>query len=708
MLIPPTQKSRFTSFCTVRSYLVALFLALCFVAYLFPLSFLMGNSHAFDFGDIAQHVSGWWFYARDVWHFPLLHNTRLNHPEGISVALTDSIPLMALPFKLLLTWFPSWFPAHFHYFGWWIGLVFVGQALSATLLMRTLGAKSLFAVVISVGFALTWPVIHARYHHAALMMQSVIIFALALYFGGRNKTWSSQQVCIAFIALSLISLTIHPYFLPFTAGLFVAFLLDQALTDESWWLQLKRLTFFGLTLFVTMWLLGYLDRKAPLSGFGDFFFLDLKHPFCGGSKLIHCGEGPVYEFPYFEGFNYLGAGLLLLIPFAILMNRHNVLAFPKRYPALLALLIGFFLYALSNRVRMNGAEILSFPLPAWTNLITGTFRASGRFFWLISNFILFATLASLLRRRSKFTNYFVAILLMTSLVLQIKDVKPWLERIKSETTKTSTINYSEWAPLMAHVDKVVVYPTYQCANPHYQHYIRVMQLAAYYDKLLNSGYAARSQLNCAADEVAINQPFAARHLYMVSSAYYHGAPFSSSFKFPTPFQQAMERGECVRRLDGQICLPGSTPEFWKSIAFDGSPIEIIPNGRKWFAADTYTRIGHIIGHGAAQRLQPKVANQTGWLSYGPSVSLPVGKYRYTLEYASGAAATSHVGNWDFALNNEAALASGALLGTNGHVKKIEGIVDVLPSDANKQFEIRTFFLAQGDLQVVSSSLQKVL
>ena len=225
----------------VTSYVVALAIACGFVAYQFPLSFLLGQSTVFDYGDIAQHVSGWWYYARDSWHFPLLHTTRLDHPAGVSIAYTDSIPFLALPFKVLITLFPSLLPAQFHYVGLWIGLVFVSQAVAATFLMRALGARSLFAVLISVGFALTWPVIHARYHHPALMMQSIIIYAIALYFLGKHKTWSSSTVSFAFVGLNLIALTVHPYFLPFTAGFFTAFLIDQAIKGESWLRQMKRL-----------------------------------------------------------------------------------------------------------------------------------------------------------------------------------------------------------------------------------------------------------------------------------------------------------------------------------------------------------------------------------------------------------------------------------------------------------------------------------
>jgi Family of unknown function (DUF6311) len=689
------------------SYLLATVVGCCFVAYLFPWTFLTGHSTVFDFGDIAQHVSGWWYYAKDSWHFPLLHTGRLNHPEGVTIALTDSIPLMALLFKTLITLFPTWFPENFHYFGWWMGLVFVAQAVSAVMLMRALGAKSLFALVIAIGFALTWPVLHARYHHAALMMQSIIIFALAFYFLGSSKAWSSNKTSFALIALSLVGLTVHPYFLPFVAGVFVAFMFDQAVKGEPWLLQLKRLLAFGIVLGLTMWTLGYLDRKAPLAGFGDFFFLDLIHPFCGGGKLIKCGVGPVYAFPYHEGFNYLGAGLLLLIPFALLFNFKTLRLLPKKYPALLVLVLGFFLYALSNRVRYGGVEIFTYPLPTWLQFLTGTFRASGRFFWLVSLLVLFVTLASLLKRRALLPTLFVAFLLTTALVAQVKDVRPWLDRIKTEAKKPSKVNYADWAPVMEQVDKLVMYPTYQCAHPHYQHYIWVMQMAGYYGKLLNSGYVARSNLNCAADKLAINQPFMPRHLYVLSSAVYAYAPFLPGFELPTPFQQAMLRGECVRRIDDMICLPGSTAEFWNNIPPVTSPIAMIDNGRQWGVTEYSTVIGKPIGKGFDQRLVARSATEAGWLSFGPFMPLPKGKYRYSMSYSSNTSPQTHTGNWEIILENKKILQSGKLTGTEGKIQRIEGVFSIEAEDAGKPFELRTFYLAKGDLQIINSSLQKV-
>lgn len=685
------------------AYFIAIVIACAFVAHQFPLSFLMGNSTVFDDGDIAQHVSGWWYYAKDSWHFPLLHTTRLDHPAGVSIAYTDSIPLLALPFKVLITLFPGWLPEHFHYIGWWMGLVFVSQAVAATFLVRALGAKSLLAVIISVGFALTWPVIHARYHHPALMMQSIIIYAIALYFLGRQKTWSSSAVSFGFVGLNLVALTVHPYFLPFTAGFFTAFLVDQAIKGESWLKQLKRLLVLGVLLTCAILLLGYTGRKSFANyGYATNFYLDLMAPFCGGGKLIACGSGPEYVFPYHEGFNYLGAGLLFLIPFAAVLNWRAVVTFPKTYPAFTLLLFGFLLYTLTNQVHVNDAVLFSYDLPAWTENLTGTFRAAGRFFWPISTFVLFATLTSLLNRKQ----WLVTLLLTTALVIQVKDVKPWLSRIHNEARKPSQLNFSDWAPVMAKTDKIISYPIHECPPLHYLHNIWVMQLAGYYGKLINSGYTARGSKSCDDDNLTIQQPFQDRHLYIMSNGPYANTPFTPEFSFPKPFQLAMSKGECIRRLEEMVCLPGSTPDFWQKIPLATSPITFIPEGRQWGAAELNTHIGQVVNLGSERRLIPQDMVKAGWLSFGLGISLPVGKYRFEIEYASKSTPNFHVGNWDVVLDNEKKLGNGKLMGSQGKTMRIEGVFTIMPQDVGKSFELRTFFLAQGDLQVISNSVQK--
>ncbi|HMS25775.1 MAG TPA: DUF6311 domain-containing protein [Burkholderiaceae bacterium] len=690
-------------------YLSAAMIACGFVIYLFPLSFLQGHSSVTDFGDISQHISGWWYYMHEPWHLPLLHTYKLDHPDGVSIAFTDSIPLAALFFKLLITLLPNAFPAHFHYFGWWIGFVFIAQAVSATFLIRALGAKSWFAMAIAVGFALTWPVLHARYHHSALMTQSIILFGLAFYWLGQKRAWTRQGASGALIGLSVVALMVHPYYLAMTVSLFIAFLVDQILKKESWLLQLTRLLSLLVLLGALVWLLGYTRHSAydalgyGDNGYGNDFFLNLLEPFCGGGKLIACGAGPEFVFPYRESFNYLGAGFLLLIPVALFSNRQQLFTLPKHSPALTALLLGFFLYAISNKIRFGNSEIFSYTLPAWTATLTGTFRAAGRFFWPISIFVLYLTLASLLKKRS----WFISLILLAALVIQVKDVKPWLLRIQTESSKPSSLNFKEWETVMTHVDKVMVYPIHECPPLHYQHNIWIMRLAGYYGKQINSGYTARGHKDCDADALSLQQDLKARHLYIISSGAYSNTPFTENFIFPKSLQRAMEMGECVRRLDDMICLAGSSPAFWESQPLVTSPIRLIPQGRQWMPAEFSTEIGVAKGQGLEQRMVPKDMSKPGWLGFGPFVYLPEGKYRYVMEYSSTSDTSAAVGYWDVTLDNTTTLGSGVLHGTIGKKLRIEGVINLVRSQAGHPLEMRTQFIAKGDLQLFSTSIQKI-
>ncbi len=694
-----------------QAYILALVLALGFLAYLFPWAMFQGNSIIFDFGDNAQHTSGWWYYAKDTWHFPLLHTSRVDHPEGISIAFTDSIPLAALFFKALMTVLPSWFPEHFHYFGWWIGFVFITQALSATLLMRALGAKSIFATVLVVLFVLTWPVIQVRYSHAALMLHSILLFGLALYFLGVQELWRGSTVSAAFVVLHVVSLLVHPYFLPFTFGLYVAFMADQALKQGNWTRQLVRLFVLMAVLLAIAMVMGYFGRSTFRFGYGEHFHFNLVAPFCGDTKFILCGYGvPIVRF---EGYNYFGAGFILLLPMAIVLFWRDLAAFPKRYPALFLVLMGLFLYALSNHVWLGPYELFSFPLPSWMNWLTGSFRVAGRFFWLIGYLILVATLVAFCKKR----NWLVGLLLVIASIVQIKDIKPLLTHIKIETEKPRALNYDEWAPVMAKIDKIVIYPSFDCGPGDLQYYTWIMQLAGYHGKLLNSGYTSRDKKDCPASELAIQEPFQARHLYVISNHTYYETPFVKPFAFPPPMRQAIDRGECAKRADGLICLPGSTPQFWQSIQLNTYPAAFPTRGIVLAGPEMTSEIGVPDRSGYNANLVPKDSKQAGWLSFGPSLPLPVGKYKFTLTYASNEKLNTGktalpVGNWDVVLQqggagNEKSLFSGKLMGTAGATQQIDGVFSIAAGQETMPLEIRTFYLAQGDLQLVSTSLVKL-
>ena len=50
--------------------------------------------------DWGQHYLGWAYFKNEPWHFPIGHIENFNYPAGTNIGYTDSIPLLALFFKI--------------------------------------------------------------------------------------------------------------------------------------------------------------------------------------------------------------------------------------------------------------------------------------------------------------------------------------------------------------------------------------------------------------------------------------------------------------------------------------------------------------------------------------------------------------------------------------------------------------------------------
>jgi len=83
--------------------------------------------------DGAQYYLGWLFFRNEPWTFPLGLIQSYFAPIGTSIGLTDSLPLLAFPFKLV----SGILPRDFQYFGIWIYVSYILQAVFAYLLMGT-------------------------------------------------------------------------------------------------------------------------------------------------------------------------------------------------------------------------------------------------------------------------------------------------------------------------------------------------------------------------------------------------------------------------------------------------------------------------------------------------------------------------------------------------------------------------------------------
>ena len=82
-------------------------------------------------GDLTQHYLGWCFFRDSAWTFPIGLTDRMSWPYEVSVIYTDSVPLLAVFFKL----FRGILPERFQYFGLWGLICFMLQGAFGSLLI---------------------------------------------------------------------------------------------------------------------------------------------------------------------------------------------------------------------------------------------------------------------------------------------------------------------------------------------------------------------------------------------------------------------------------------------------------------------------------------------------------------------------------------------------------------------------------------------
>lgn len=534
-------------------YPLALVLAALQIALLFPGSFLAGHGAFFFDGDLAKDVAGWRFYAQDAWRLPLLFTERLNFPQGVSIAFTDSIPLAALLFKPFVTWLP----AHFQYMGIWHAVAFAGQAVAATFLIRSLGCRSVLATVAAVLFALNWPVLLLRLGHTALLTQGLLLAALGAYFRAHSGAWTASRAWWLLTILCQVALLIHPYLMAMCYAIACAFLLSEGLRHGDWARQAVRLV---ATLALTAGLAalcGYFGANLGTGGYGDYR-MALEAPFCDdGYTLWPCPKGGGYE-----AYNYVGFGTLILLFGAITLTRRRLAATLRQHGALVIVLLLLTLFAISHRIHIGPQLWFELPLPAWLHAWASIFQASGRFFWPVGYCLLFAALAGVLRSDRRWAGLFVVIALLT----QLYDTHGRRQEFRARVAMPGgdARITPEWAAALAGIRHIAVHPAQGCGEMDASIYLALQTIASRHGATFNTAYTARSgAAACQAKAEAMAHPLP--DTLLIAQA---GIPIS---ELPPPFTTARDAGLCLH-LSTTLGIWG-VPHTHQVLACRASPNE---------------------------------------------------------------------------------------------------------------------------------------
>lgn len=437
-------------------------------------------------GDMLQHQLGWEWFRNAEWRFPLGAVDRLGYPFGTSVTYMDSIPLMALAFKLLAPWLET----PFQYFGLWELLSVVLQVLAGLLIAReftrSLGVMLLCASML----VLSTPMIFRAFYHSSLSAHWIVLAGIWLAlraYCGRPLRW-------AWPALFGIAMLVHLYFVPMLLPLWLISLVfrGRARREPRWLLALDLLASPAAVLlsgYLTgAFALGY--RALAISGYGLFSWnlngfinsLDFASAFARGAPVV-AGQ--------YEGISYLGVGNMLLVAVALYLFPQREQ--PRRRLALLlpfaAAAAVYLLFAISHKAYWGLQPVWDVPLADGLYRFLCLFRSSGRFIWPVYYLVVLFGLLTVARNLR-----YPVLVLGFALLLQVLDLQPLYAAKKMEgfSTYPNALQGDFWEKAAEANQYITVIPAGKvkgfAGDP-------LAIFAAQHDKVLNYTYSARSDLD---------------------------------------------------------------------------------------------------------------------------------------------------------------------------------------------------------------------
>lgn len=404
------------------------------------------------YNDRAQHTLGWWFFRDSPWNWPPGLSPRYGIELATGIGLVDGLPLLALPFKLI----SPWLPPVFQYWGLWFLLCFALQAAFGFALARALDMSRLVSSVAAL-FAVAFPAFLMRLteHMALGGGHWLILAALWLYVKREPPRLYAWPLLLGLAA------AVHPTLMTIAGAIWLASIAERLWRNRI--VAVRALLEFALgiaAMLLVLWAAGVLQTSSYTSfGYGRFSanllaFLDPD----GWSRIIPDLAGT--ERTPNEGFNFLGLGILLLVPLVVPLSvAHWRTPLQPRWLPLLVCCLALTLFAITHRPAFLDRPLFELPLPGVVEDFANIFRSSGRMLWPVGYLVTFA----LLLGAARWLGRLAAPVLLVLLATQIFDTSPGWARFRPAATAATTVwptsmNDPLWQRLAPHYERVRVLP----------------------------------------------------------------------------------------------------------------------------------------------------------------------------------------------------------------------------------------------------------
>lgn len=377
----------------------------------------------------------------------------LNAPDGVSLLFTDSNPLLAL---LVRPFAPH---GDVQAIGPWFLLCLVLHLILARALLAP-HARTPLALWCGVLLLTLLPTLYVRQVHANLSAHWLILWGLWIYVSPqRAGDWRWWMAVIA------VTAAIHSYLLIMVASIWGSALIERFALDARGRIRLVIGAVATLCVGASIAAL-LIDGGALVSSgtYGRFGMpLDaLWNPALAGLSPF-LPAYPQAADRQMEAFQYLGAGLLLLLVAAPFLSRRpapSTTAIHQRLLWLVPAMIVLTLLAVSRRVDFAGYTLWTVPMSQRALALVDPVRASARLFWPVAYVAVLWAVTSAYRLPPKGAG----LLLAAVLVVQTVDLVPLSAMMRYEAstaanrTKWIRTRDPRWAGLIARSRDVTFMP----------------------------------------------------------------------------------------------------------------------------------------------------------------------------------------------------------------------------------------------------------
>ena len=440
-------------------------------ASLFDWSFIVGRNPFWQFPrgtvrgsqvDMAEVLVGYLYYVQSPWHLPLFYVSALGTPDGTNVIFWGVVPIIALVGKLAR----SLTGTTINPYGASLFLCFALPGVMMTLVLIAARIRYALAAIIGAIFANATPALLWQWGHITYAAQFLLIGALALYlFSLKKRVWLA--IAAAWIAyLSFVYLS-DIYLFALVGTVWLCAIIQRRLnglatTREA--LRTGGLTVALVTIVIALGGQFGAGAGLPFDRYG-YYSMNLLSPVVPQESGLLPGLGGVIDATggQYEGFNYLGLGLLLasllMLPAEVGWLRKNL----RRHAALLVAFAALTAFAISHRAFAGHWLLFELSMPHYVNRVLGIFRDSGRFFWPIA----YAQMAIVIVLSFRRAQPLIALCLAGAAIVQLLDVQPLREHIIASIAAgpgAQELDPGQVAHLVAGARHVEVVPSFQCMD----------------------------------------------------------------------------------------------------------------------------------------------------------------------------------------------------------------------------------------------------